>query len=159
MANLDQATPHDSPPGILWRSMFWDVLLPWSVALWLTWQVKLNADDQEAFEIFVIPLILCLVRAGIGGRPVRLRLPDRKRRLQLVLYQILFAMALFVLMFFEVVIGAIHHHQRLRGDLIAWAVALGLYAVYLSLVLLSESSYRRATIGDVPLRACAPSDP
>jgi hypothetical protein len=159
MIHFDQTSPHDSSPGIRWRLLFWDILLPWSIALWLTWQVKMNTDDQEAFEIFVIPLILCLVRAAVGGRPVRLNLPVRKRRLQLVLYQVLVAMALLVLMFFEVVISAAHHSQRLRSDPIAWTVILGLYAVYLTLILLAESAYRKATGFDMSPRTFHPSGP
>jgi len=100
----------------------------------------MSEGEKEPFFTFIVPLGLCLLRAGIGTPQMKLDSFKSCPRSQRVVHQVLFAAAVLVLFFFEVFAAMLSYA---RGDeFVAWVVAGGFYGLYLYLIVLSNRAIR-----------------
>ena len=121
------------------RHLTWDGLLPWLGYLWIwlfAYGGDFNDDLVELCFTIIVPVVLGLIRAGIGTgamRDGRLQLVKRWRR---VLHQFLFGIALVALMLFEVLAAMLGFSDDIPA--FVCVTSLVFYGLYLMLVLTSE---------------------
>jgi hypothetical protein len=121
--------------------IFLDVLLPWGGFFLIHFLVKnvLQEGIYELFATIVIPVVLCLIRAEATNRILEREQIDLLPKTKLVLFQLSLALALIVLMVFEV--GATMLTFAKDAPKIAWLICISLYFLYLFLMFLCEKIY------------------
>lgn len=115
----------------------WDGLYPWLgylIACVFAWSEDLDQDEYELFFAVLVPIGLCLIRAGVGTR--RGQVLSGIARWRVIAHQVLFAVALIVLMIFEFVSEALAFARD--EPLSAWLWPFVLQAVYVLLILASK---------------------
>ena len=120
----------------------WDGLYPWLgyvIALMFAWSEDFNRDEYELFFMFLVPIGLCLIRAGVGTQ--RGQDLSEIARWRVITHRVLFAVALIVLMFFECVSEALAFARDIPFSALLWP--FGLQAVYVLLILASKRVIQR----------------
>lgn len=116
-----------------------DVLLPWAGVIgghWFAWSEGLSEDNKQLMFVFVIPMALCIARAGVGTPQMKQPWFKSRPRSEAVAHQVLFALAILVLMLFE--FGAAVLSYAEGAPLEFWVIAFGVYGLYTLLIYLSN---------------------
>ena len=123
----------------------WDGVYPWLgylIPRVFVWAKGIEEDEYLLFFIFVVPIGVCLFRAGIG--PERGQDLSKIARWRVIAHRVLFAIALIVLMFFEVFAEGLAFAGGFpaNASLSDWFEVFGLlavlHAVYVILILASK---------------------
>ena len=124
--------------------LLYDVGLPLGgyVSFWLL-NLQSGREQAEIWRTFMLPLILCIVRAGIGSRVLKQPHVVNLSLWRRIVHQVLFAAALLVLMACETLSAPSRSHD---DSLILRAFALGFYLLYLLLRCTADFLIRKQRI-------------
>lgn len=143
MESTQQSRAVDSPaPGITadeeqetrrrrLHFLLYDISLPLGGYILIGWLSRqTNRDLAVLWQIFILPLALCVIRAGIGSRALRQPHVRDLSCWRRIVHQVLFALALLVLMVCEALSAVAGTESQAR---VVWLYALGVYGLYLLL--------------------------